>query len=819
MKIKNIYQASQNTTQKWIAWAKTSNMVDVLLILTLGLSMSLILTVFINKLPLHIEVGTVAVQDIKADQNYEIIDQRSTETLRTAASMNVLPVYDYDPSTESDISTAVQDSFQTARSFLEINRNNGHSEVMAPQAEEELKKSFFNKLGIFLTDDQYKKIRTSRFHQSLEKSILSLLNSVITSPVVHDLSDFDAAGEKGVVLRTLSPDGNFPEQIVSGSNDIVSDIENVRNTLSELTVRDFAGSWNIDFLDQDSFNLVKEMAIRLVKANTNLNNVETDERRLKARSSIKDVIIKIQSGESIIRSGDRFEQWHVTVIEGIQQNKVKGNRLVKFFGVFLFINLFLLIVYSFASKYIRKFHPNKRDLTFLGANLITFLLILRVGTFMANSLRDSLPFASSPQTLFYAIPIAAGAMLVRFILNAETAFVFAVISSLISGIFLENSLEMTVYYLIGGIFAAHSIAHIDRRSRVLISGLQTGMVNALTIFSLNLISVASYSGEAFYSTQMLSDMMAGISGGIFCALVVLAFSPAMETLFQYTTNIRLLELANLSHPLLREMIVRAPGTYHHSQIVGILSEAAAEAVGANPLLARVGSYYHDIGKMKKPQYFIENQRGGDNPHDRLAPSMSALIIEAHVKDGIEMAVHHKLPQRIADMIPQHQGTKLIGFFYNKAKKQADPAHGKIDERDYRYPGPKPQTREAGIIMLADTIEAAIRSLPEKTLGKIQTTVEKLVNQHFVDEQLDECELTLRDLHRISESFVKILIGIYHQRVEYPDEALVASSAEGAEVHYLKNPPKYENYSDQSSSSSENVSPLFRKKDIDYTQTS
>jgi len=816
------YSSLKQYRQQWeaiLATPKIARTLDIVLILFLGLSMTLILTVFISRLPNHIEVGAVANQDIKADQNYEIVDERSTETLREDASMNVLPVYDFDPTTEEDVAEFVRDDFQTAREFIEANKDRSHPEKLPAPAEEELQKSFINKLGVSLTDEQYKILRTHRFHQSLEKSIISLIHNTMSTPILHDISDLDAAGGKGFVLRTLSEDGNFPEENVLGGSDAVQDIDASRTRLGEMSLRDLAGSWNIDFLDTESFAVVKEIAIRLIRANTNLNSVETDERRQKARASIKDVIIKIQSGESIIRSGDRFEPWHVTVIEGIQRDKMKANRLVKFFGVFLFINLFLLIVYSFASKYIRKFHPNKRDLTFLGTNLITFLLILRVGSFMATSMRDSLPFVTGAHTLYFAIPIAAGAMLVRFILNSETAFVFAVISSLISGIYLESSLEMTVYYLIGGIFAAHSIAHIDRRSRVLLSGLQAGMVNALTVFSLNLISVVALSGETFYSPQMLSDMLAGIIGGIASAITVLALSPLMEAVFQYTTNIRLLELANLSHPLLREMIVRAPGTYHHSQIVGILSESAAEAIGANPLLARVGSYYHDIGKMKKPQYFIENQRGGENPHDRLTPSMSALIIESHVKDGIEMAEHYKLPQRIADMIPQHQGTKLIGFFFNKAKKQADPSLGKIDERDYRYPGPKPQTREAGIIMLADTIEAAVRSLPEKTLGKIQGTVEKLVNQHFVDEQLDECDLTLRDLHKISEAFVKILIGIYHQRVEYPEGALVADSQEGAEVHYLKNPPKYENYSNESSSENQNVSPLFRKKDIDYTQTS
>ncbi len=572
---------------------------------------------------------------------------------------------------------------------------------------------------------------------------------------------------------------------------------------------------NLEFIGKDAFDVLKEMALPFIKINTNTNTLETDERRLKARSNIKNVIIKVQAGESIIRSGDRFEPWHLMVIDGILKEKLKINRYLKFFGVFCFVNLFLLVVYYFAAKYIRKFHPNRKDLVFLGFSLLLFLVILRVGAFIGASLRDTLPFSVGEGTLYYAIPIAAGAMLVRFILNSETSFVFAVILSLLSGVFLDNSLELTLYYLISSVFAAHVIAHAEKRSRVLACGLQTGMVNALTIFSLNLVSIVSISAGHYDTSQIAVNMLCGIFAGFFTAILVLGLSPLMETFFNYTTDIRLLELANMSHPLLKEMIVRAPGTYHHSQLVGILSEAAAQAIGANPLLARVGSYYHDIGKMKKAQYFIENQKGGVNPHDRLNPSMSALIIESHVKDGLDMAREYKLPQRIADMIPQHQGTKLIGFFYNKAKKQADPALGNVEEKDYRYPGPKPQTREAGIIMLADTIEAAVRSMPEKSPVKIQMMVEKLVNQHFVDQQLDECELTLRDLHLIVDAFVKILIGIYHQRVEYPEGALLSGDThQNAELHFLKKKDKASHgfVSEQSSSPISNISPLFAKKD-------
>ena len=242
------------------------------------------------------------------------------------------------------------------------------------------------------------------------------------------------------------------------------------------------------------------------------------------------------------------------------------------------------------------------------------------------------------------------------------------------------------------------------------------------------------------------------------SFVVAAVVPLAEVGFGYTTDVKLLELANLNHPLLKTLIIDSPGTYHHSMVVGNLVEAAAEAIGARSLLGRVGCYYHDLGKIKNPHYFAENQLRGDNPHDRLSPSMSALIIKAHVKDGAELARENGIAEPIIDFIEQHHGTTLISFFYNKAVEQAE-ARGdgeRIQEIDYRYPGPKPQTRETGIAMLADGIEAAARTIDDPTPARLQGLVQKIINMKFTDGQLDECDLTLRDLHEIAKAFLRVL---------------------------------------------------------------
>jgi putative nucleotidyltransferase with HDIG domain len=311
----------------------------------------------------------------------------------------------------------------------------------------------------------------------------------------------------------------------------------------------------------------------------------------------------------------------------------------------------------------------------------------------------------------------------------------------------------------------------DCRERVVFikAGLKIGALNMVLVTALD-VYTANWSG-----TQLLWDWSFAFLGGIGSGIVTAGLVPLVEIAFDYTTDIKLLELANLDRPILRRLMLEAPGTYHHSVIVGSLVEAAASEIGANPLLAKVSGYYHDIGKLNKPLYFIENQTQGRNKHDKLAPSMSKRILVAHVKEGVDIAQQHRLGRMIVDIIRQSHGTSLISFFFEKAKKLK--GQDAVDPDDFRYPGPKPQTREAGLVMLADIVEAASRTLENPTPSRIQGLVQTLVNKVFSDGQLDECELTLKDLHKIARSFNKMLYGIHHHRIEYPDQR---SAAEGKE---------------------------------------
>ena len=330
-----------------------------------------------------------------------------------------------------------------------------------------------------------------------------------------------------------------------------------------------------------------------------------------------------------------------------------------------------------------------------------------------------------------------------------------------------NSLSFATFTLVTSLVASDRISRAKDRGGIFRAGVWTGAAGAGLVIFLGLAE-----GRGLWGDTLIGALFALAAGSFMVPTLVMALTPLTEAAFGYASDIKLLELANLNHPALKELIVQAPGTYHHSIIMGSLVEAAAEAIGANPLLARSCAYYHDIGKGRNPAYFGENQRG-ENRHDQLAPAMSAVIIKRHVTEGIEMARQYKLPRRVAAAIPEHHGTRLVGFFFHKAKKEQEGKESPqaIDESIYRYAGPKPQSRETALVMISDAVEAASRSMAEPTTANLHALVQRLINMIFSEGQLDECDLTLKDLNVITNSFVRTLEGIYHARPQYPAAAL------------------------------------------------
>jgi len=425
-------------------------------------------------------------------------------------------------------------------------------------------------------------------------------------------------------------------------------------------------------------------------------------------------------------------------------------------GGFFISVVVLLILYRDIMRYKPVYIKNYNMFVLLCLMLVFTLLLGRLFYYLLNSLSKGIGFLPIEGAV-YGIPLPAGAMLITLLFDFHTAIIFSFVVSILTGLWL-NDASFSIYAFVGSLTAAFSVIRCKKRSALLWGSFSVLLVNVITVSLLLL-----FKGELLTS-KALSSMVFAALAGVSVSAIVSMLLPILEYAFHVTTDISLLELLDLNQPIMRNLMITAPGTYHHSVIVGNLAESAAEAVGVNPLLARVSSYYHDVGKIKMHEYFIENQSGPISKHDKLTPHMSSMIIINHVKEGIEVAKQNKLPQPLIDIVQQHHGTSLITFFYQKAKEQEN---GMPPEDEYRYPGPKPQTRVAALIMMADAVEAASRVLTDPTPARIASLVDRVINHIFLDGQLDECELTLKDIHEVKKCFTYILTGILHKRVDYP----------------------------------------------------
>lgn len=439
----------------------------------------------------------------------------------------------------------------------------------------------------------------------------------------------------------------------------------------------------------------------------------------------------------------------------IIQEKISFDR---FLGTFLLISIILFLFYKDIKRYRPAYLKDTKLLFLLGLLITTTLLFSRFFAHLNEALQRGLLLPDGSGFLF-GIPIPFGAILVALIFDFHAAIIFSFVISLIIGIWVNEPLYL-IYALIGSLTAAFCATNSKKRSSLIKGGIYVSAVNIITVVIIYLIN------DKFFSPTALSAIFFAATSGVIAAAVVLIILPLIEHIFGVTTDISLVELLDLEHPLMHNLMINAPGTYHHSVIVASLAGSAAEAVGANPLLARVSSHYHDIGKVKMPEYFVENQIGTVSKHDKLTPHMSSIIITSHVKEGLELAKQYKLPNAVIDIIRQHHGTSSIAYFYQKAKELA-PNTPPMPE-DYRYHGPKPQTRVAALVMMADAVEAASRSLIDPTPSRISALVEKIINNIFLDGQIDECELTLKDLSVIKSRFNHILTIIFHKRIAYPE---------------------------------------------------
>lgn len=504
-----------------------------------------------------------------------------------------------------------------------------------------------------------------------------------------------------------------------------------------------------------------DLEIEITETVAGKNLVAEKERSIEV---LHPLYFKIKKGEIILKRGDRITEEQMPILEKIARYQKRNSLIQLLTGLFLIVFIIIYIFYLDLKRYKPSFASDPAKLFLLGIIITTTILISKLSYFLLGAFADRF-YNIDISTTIFAIPAAVGAMLITILFDIHIGLVSSTIIALLMGLLIPEERFFIIYAFIGGIVASFSVLHCKKRIELLRAGIFVGLANLLMAVAMDLYETK------LFSLTGLFDIVFSVSGGLILSLVVSGLLPLFESLFEVTTDFKLMELLDLNQPILKNLLLTAPGTYYHSIMISNLAASAAESISVNTLLTKICAYYHDIGKIKKPEYFIENQVGPVNRHDKLSPHMSSLIIISHVKDGLELAREHRLPKPVIDVIPQHHGTRLINYFYEKAKKNIDPDLPPVKEEEFRYPGPKPQSKIAAIIMLADAVEAASRTLISPSLTRISGLVNRIVNDIFLDGQLDESDLTLKDLRKISESFVRVLTGTFHRRIEYPGAAL------------------------------------------------
>lgn len=754
-------------------------------ILLCGITLIFLILLYPNLIhtPLVYSIGDVAERDVKSPKDFLIEDPDVTEINRRKAVDEILAIYDLDSPLTPALCQGVGQAFEQVRRVIENEKNIESDPPTSAQGSPvlshrkpnlhdriwEQKPKFEETIGFSVSDGAYTILEKEEFSKNIADLIIRILSTVMENGVVSNKDILLKEADKGIILRDIS----------TLSETFIIRLKSFYGLDQAKTMVRVVGAPLMNDINYNLRNLVVEFVQQMVQPNITFNRKETEERKRKASDSIKPVLYKIKAGEMLLREGERVTPVHLVKIQALQAQEKQHLKFSIGVGaaimmVCLLVIVFILLQYH-KQSISRKFNTN---LMFLSCMLVVFFFVARLSVSLTETLVQKTSSGIPISAMLLGVPMASGAMTVCLFLGLSVASAFALIQSVATAFIFQNRFDIFVYFLMSGLTAAYCVLHCRERKVFIKAGIRIGLLNVVLAAAMTFLS------SNFYVVDLMWNSLFAFLGGVGSGIVAAGLAPLVEIIFAYTTDIKLLELSNLDCPILRKLMIEAPGTYHHSVVVGSMVEAAASEIGANPLLAKVGGYYHDIGKVRKPLYFIENQVNGKNKHDKLAPSMSRRILIAHVKDGVDIARELKLGQAIVDAIQQSHGTSLMRYFFEKAKQLK--GDKEVHEDEYRYPGPKPQTREAGLVMLADIVEAASRTLDNPTPARIQGLVQNLINKVFSDGQLNNCELTLKDLNSIAKTFNKILNGIHHHRIEYSD-TLVLIGGKAKDGHSDKQP--------------------------------
>lgn len=670
---------------------------------------------------LDISLLTVAEKTIRSPATVE--DKINTEKKRQDALNQVQDVYtlkkEYS-SNQVDLITSIFDSVSEVNDEIEVKAKN---------------------------HNMYEEDPIVSIEPTVEEKV-TMLKGKLTDRVIKDLSErvftalVQARNDELSIAKdlTVTAINNVMNKRISAD-----DVENAKKGLEE--------ELKFTTLNGDLKNAAIELGRYAVIQNEFYDPDATEELRKLAAESVEPV--KILQGQIIIEEGKliRKEEFRQLELVGLLDNKQSYK---PFIGLLILITIILSSVYFYF--YQMKEQPEKRQ-----TNLLLFGIVFILTFFILKIISMLQIFNYSG--IGYLFPAAMGGMLLKILIDEKLAILSSIIFSIFGSILFNEGVSGTLNFSMGIYILFSALAGVlflneqNQRSKILQAGSLAAIVNLFTIWALMFLPNGKFSGLE-YGYYIVTAIFSGIGS----AVLTMGLLPLLETSFGILSTMKLIELSNPNHPLLRKILMEAPGTYHHSVMVANLADAACEAIGANGLLARVGCYYHDIGKTKRPKFFIENQMQLENPHDRLPPDKSANIIISHVTDGTSILKKYNMPKEIIQIAEQHHGTTLLKFFYHKANQGGE---GVLEE-DYRYPGPKAQSKESAIIGIADSVEAAVRSLSQPTPETIESLVKKIVTDRLQDGQLNECDLTLKELETVSHSFCETLKGIFHSRIEYPE---------------------------------------------------
>ncbi|MDI6736064.1 MAG: HDIG domain-containing protein [bacterium] len=496
-----------------------------------------------------------------------------------------------------------------------------------------------------------------------------------------------------------------------------------------------------------------EIAKNLVVPNLRFDKKETSKAIKEAVKDVSPVLIKVSKGEKIVGEGEKVDKYAAMKLSELTRHSSTTN-ITRSFGFALILYVIMILVFIYLYKYQTKLVVKNKNLALVGLIIITAIGLAKI--------------ISVTNLPLYLIPMGAFAILLAVLLNEGIAIFVTVLLSILTGVLIGERMEFVLLFISGGLAAIYTTTQSRIRGDLIRCGIAVGIAQGIIIIGYSLFRQDNF---LLLQTNLL---WGSLTNGVMTTIIAMGGLLYLERIFNITTNFTLFELSDLNAPLLKNLLLKAPGTYHHSLLVGNIGESAAEAVGANSLLTRVSAYYHDIGKMIRPEYFIENQSESERSrHETLRSTLSVSILRSHIKDGVEIAKRNRLPQAIIEIIQQHHGESVMAFFYQQAKEKAkgNETNETIEpsKAEFSYPGPKPQTKEAAIIMLADSVEAASRTLVKPTPTRIEKLVKKIIDDDFITGELDECDLTLKDLNKIAQSFTKILITLFHARVEYPEK--------------------------------------------------